>query len=323
MCTYNGARYIEMQLASILNQSRLPDEVVVYDDGSTDGTQNLIKVMTLTSSTQIRLIQGKDKLGVTRNFERAISACKGDLIFLADQDDIWEPEKVSSIVEEFVLNPACGYVFSDAKLVDGEGNALPGTLWNRIGLFDNRLKKYKQGKQMSMLLSGSNFVYGMTMAFRASYINIIMPIVATSASCTHDTWIALVLSGAGHGGIALNYPLVRYRQHATQVVGAGAPVQSRFRSALSSMRSSRKFDSDLPNDLMQIALRISQTACYNSDSIKSASLLEQKAIHLRNRQRASTSELGLRTQLVASEIFSGRYSEFSSSLKTALRDLIS
>jgi hypothetical protein len=322
MCTYNGARHIEMQLASILSQSRRPDELVVSDDGSTDGTQNLIERMALTSATPIHLLHGGDNLGVTRNFERAISACKGDLIFLADQDDIWEREKVSIIVGSFLSNPACGYVFSDANLLDDNGDALPGTLWHRIGLADERLQRYKQGQQIRMLLNGGNFVYGMTMAFRASYLTMIMPIVATSANCTHDTWIALVLSGAGHGGIALECPLVQYRQHSTQVVGAGAPAQSRFRAAYSSIRSTRKFDPELPTDLIQIASRLSQAAGLNPDAITAASLLKQKALHLRNRQRASTSKLWLRLQLVASEIRSGRYSVFSNSLKTALRDLI-
>jgi len=89
------------------------------------------------------------------------------------------------------------------------------------------------------------------------------------------------------------------------------------------MHSPRKFDSQLPADLIQIASRLNHTAGLNQDAIKAASLLNQKALHLRNRQQASAAKFGARLQILVSEIRSGRYVVFSSSLKTALRDLIS
>ena len=99
MVTYNGELFLEEQLDSILNQLKEKDEVVISDDGSKDNTIEIIKNYQEKYSC-IRLVQGPQK-GIKKNVENALKNCKGEYIFLADQDDIWMPHKVDTVLERF------------------------------------------------------------------------------------------------------------------------------------------------------------------------------------------------------------------------------
>lgn len=85
----------------------------------------------------MRLVRNPQTLGCTRNFGQAIALCEGDLIVLADQDDIWKPEKLAVIAHTFAVHPAAGYVFSDAGMVSEAGGRLGLSLWETVG-FDPR-----------------------------------------------------------------------------------------------------------------------------------------------------------------------------------------
>ena len=89
MCTYNGARFLGAQLASVAAQARAPDELVVCDDRSTDETARVVEEFAAAAPFRVRLHVNERNLGTTRNFERAVSLCEGDLIALSDQDDVW------------------------------------------------------------------------------------------------------------------------------------------------------------------------------------------------------------------------------------------
>src|SRR4051794_15860948 len=92
MCTYNGARFIGAQLASVAAQTRTPDELIVCDDRSTDETVAIVQKFADSAPFRVRLHVNEENLGSTKNFERAVSLCEGDLIALCDQDDVWLPE---------------------------------------------------------------------------------------------------------------------------------------------------------------------------------------------------------------------------------------
>ncbi len=122
MCTYNGAEYIVEQLESIAAQTLLPAEIVVSDDGSTDGTIALLKQTwerLAEHSAELRkvtltVVVNKSSLGVTKNFEQAISKTTKQYIFLADQDDLWFPTRLE--VEAAQLADGAGFVFGNAQL---------------------------------------------------------------------------------------------------------------------------------------------------------------------------------------------------------------
>src|SRR5919199_6162917 len=114
MCTYNGERYLQEQLDSIAAQTCLPDELVVCDDRSSDRTLEIIQIFKSKVSFPVHLHINPENLGTIKNFEKAISLCTGDIIVLSDQDDVWKPHKVETILQAFAKNTKAGYVFSNA-----------------------------------------------------------------------------------------------------------------------------------------------------------------------------------------------------------------
>src|SRR5690349_6024675 len=118
LASYNGGRYIREQLDSIARQTRLPDELVISDDASTDSTPEIIEEFARSAPFPVHFLKNSERLGAIGNFEAAIRACKGTIIFLCDQDDVWYPEKVALMEECFIDHPEAGAVFSDGDVVD-------------------------------------------------------------------------------------------------------------------------------------------------------------------------------------------------------------
>lgn len=120
MCTYNGERFLREQLDSIAAQTRLPDEVVVCDDGSTDDTMAILETWAKEAPFEVRIYQNEKNLGYAKNFEKAISLCVNDIIFISDQDDYWMPDKMEVCVQIFAERPDIITVYSNAEMADSE-----------------------------------------------------------------------------------------------------------------------------------------------------------------------------------------------------------
>src|SRR5438105_5737021 len=133
MCTFNGERYLEHQLGSIATQTRVPDELVVSDDGSTDSTMEIIEKVSASGTLPIEISVTPRRLGPTGNYEQAIARCRGDLIILCDQDDVWLPERVARLENVFESSPELGFAFSDAYLVGPDGRRTGDRLWAILG----------------------------------------------------------------------------------------------------------------------------------------------------------------------------------------------
>lgn len=107
MATYNGARYLREQLDSFAAQTRLPDELVVCDDGSSDDTLNILEEFARTAPFQVRIFRNDVNLGYAQNFARALERCVGDLVFLSDHDNVWFEDKID-VKESYALKiPTC------------------------------------------------------------------------------------------------------------------------------------------------------------------------------------------------------------------------
>ena len=321
MGTFNGARHLPAQLDSMVRQTRMPDELIVSDDGSTDATLEIMEAFRSTAPFDVHILHSDGRLGVTRNFERAIAACHGAFIVLSDQDDIWMTDRVERSVAALQAIPDAGYAFSNARIIDEDRSAQSDTLWSRIGLNDARRMRYRSGDQVAVLLNGPNFIYGMAMTIRRAFLADVLPIVARSPSCTHDTWTAFIMSGSGHCGVMIESCLVQYRQHAAQVVGAGSPRATAGGAIRHSLTSERYFDPMFPDDLDAVADRIARS----NDATRSqaAHQMRAKAAHLRVRERAAKLPAARRAIMIGKEFLSGRYSGYSNSWKTVIRDLIS
>ena len=214
MTTCNGERYITEQLDSIARQTRVPDELVVCDDRSDDRTTALVEEFSRRAPFPVRLQINPVRLGSTRNFETAIRACGGDIIFLCDQDDVWYPQKVARIEGCFIEYPSAGAVFTNADVVDADLRPSGLLLWKRVRFSEKEQMQVAASDALSVLLK-HRVVTGATMAFRSAHRDLLLPI---PTQWFHDAWIALLIGTASHL-VPLPEPLIGYRQHGNNQVG--------------------------------------------------------------------------------------------------------
>src|SRR6266498_1559634 len=213
LCTYNGESFLNEQLESILNQTFPVTEIIVCDDGSTDNTVTILRQFERAYSNLFKIYINTENLGVIKNFEKAILLCMGDIIFLADQDDIWEINKVEKCLYFFGNTPEVLGVFTNAEMMEESGQPTNKTLWEVLG-FDN-VKKEMQLKDIFrfMLLYG-NMIAGSCLSIKREAMNLIFPFKYIE-DMWHDEWIAMKL-GEKNKIYFLDEPLIKYRMHNNQ-----------------------------------------------------------------------------------------------------------
>jgi glycosyltransferase involved in cell wall biosynthesis len=216
LCTFNGAEFLAEQLESFRRQTRLPDELIIGDDCSNDETHEIIKDFAEAAPFPVHLKINKKNMGSTENFQQTISRAGGELIFLSDQDDVWQTEKISVMEREFEKNPKLGLVFSDAALIDENSKPLGSNLWDFTFTKSER-SNIKSGKSFETLLRRS-VITGATLAFRGDLRGRILPIPHNIPNLLHDAWIALFCSIISDIKF-VEQPLIGYRQHSSQQIG--------------------------------------------------------------------------------------------------------
>jgi glycosyltransferase involved in cell wall biosynthesis len=219
LCVYNGEKFLAEQLTSIQVQTLPVDEVVICDDCSTDNSIKIIKEFSEKVSFKIHINLNDRQLGSTKNFEKCLSLCKGDIIFLCDQDDYWHPEKVAIQVQYLAENPDKEAVFSDGGIMDGNSERQESTMWDAIMFDEKAQQNWKSGKAYQILYRGY-VVTGATLAIRSRILPKLMPFPDGIKTMIHDSWIALLLSLNNQIGF-VEEKLINYRIHANQQVGFG------------------------------------------------------------------------------------------------------
>jgi len=323
LCTYNGERYLDDQLQSILEQTRKPDELVICDDGSTDGTAEVVRRFIERVPFKVVFLINESNLGSTKNFEKAITQCTGDIIFLADQDDVWLPQKIELTESEFNADENVGLVFSDAELVDGDLRSLNERMWD-YSFPLNRRKKAERSAFYRTLLQ-ANTVTGATAAFRSKFVQEFVPIPDDVPLLIHDGWLALVISFMSEV-VFINKPLIQYRQHTMQQIGVNRSdrqagiTPERLEAGLIESRQHWTV-------LDEISKRVHLVPHFvNSREIEEAigknlSFAAGRVIHLENRSKILNGE-GRRIPIIMRELWTGRYSLYSNGWFSAIKDLI-
>jgi glycosyltransferase involved in cell wall biosynthesis len=313
MCTYNGAQFLSEQLQSIALQARLPDELIVCDDGSSDGTVLLLRAFANQTAFPIRIFCNEERLGPRKNFDKAISLCDGDIIVLSDQDDIWRPEKLAKLADAFDRNPDAVYAFSDADMIEENGKSLGHTLWDAVGLRRN-LNRFSDLGQLRLLLK-QNLIAGASMAFRASFRQIILPI---PSGWMHDYWIVL-LGSALSRGFPVSERLFMYRRHATQV--CGLHKQSFGQAVRESISTGQDASLNKVEQFREIQRRFDVVCALAQCPQDRLELLRQKETHLLKRAALRSARGATRAMGVLAEASTGRYQRFSNSWFSIVRDL--
>ncbi len=223
LCTYNGSRFLREQLQSLANQTLPPFEVVITDDCSTDDTISVI--MEFYNVLNIKVFVNDSPLKVTKNFEKAIALCSGDIILMCDQDDIWHPDKLAKIDSYFQQNPSQSVVFCDADLVDESGVSLDKNFWSVVRFHEPQIQQFKHGNAVEILLAGNRSA-GCMMAFRKELMENIIPFPTQIPLMIHDNWITIVAAMLDKIGM-IEEKLNSYRQHSFQQIGTQAKEASK------------------------------------------------------------------------------------------------
>ncbi|MBI4259642.1 MAG: glycosyltransferase family 2 protein, partial [Actinobacteria bacterium] len=320
LCTYQGARYLPEQLRSLTDQTLPPDEVVVCDDGSTDGTLGLLERFAEEVPFTVNVHRNPERLGSTKNFERGIELAKGELIFLCDQDDAWYPRKLEVMAGVLERDPVAGAAFSDADLMDERSRTRDSRLWETLGFTDEMRERLVE--RPVLVLSRGNVVTGAAMAFRAELRELVLPI---PEGWVQDAWIGLLV-GAVAGLAPIPEPLIRYRLHGGQQIGVPDPMSSAQHLRRRAQVVRRMTKQERPVLLEQSAYfeQALERLGERADRFPAPQdVLEELAAKIRHlRVRGEMREAGHRVRAVAGELAAGRYHRYSNGLASAAKDLL-
>lgn len=204
VASYNGEKYIEDQILSLVHQTYQNIEIIVTDDCSKDTTAEIVKSLS-KEYNNIKFFQNETNLGYQKNFERGILLAKGEYIAISDQDDLWSPKKIATLLEQMGSNIL---VYSNSLLINSDGKNLGITMKEFL-----KIKEFISGKNPYYFIV-DNCVSGHAMMFRSSLVSSIVPI----PDCIiYDRWIALAAS-INAGIKFVDEPLVQHRLHQTNAI---------------------------------------------------------------------------------------------------------
>lgn len=316
LCTYNGARYLSEQLESYARQTRLPDELVVCDDNSSDETTAIIEEFASRAAFPVRLHVNEGNLGYIKNFERAITLCAGDLIFLSDQDDVWHAEKLEIFEQKFNEQPTVGMVFCNANLVGENLEPLGVDVWQWLSLTPEVERAFNAGKGLPKKFN-RNYSPGFTIAFRSKYKDLILPIPDDVLWVLHDYWIALLLTAATKV-LPVSTPLVDYRQHGKQQIGAKPAFAAAEPSPVSGFAEKNNYIFNFARlEALQKRLAEREKEYDLSASLEQAN---ECLRHFQMRDRMQNGGLSQVPNFVR-ELFQRRYHQYSTGFKSVSKDL--
>ncbi len=236
MATFNGERFIAEQLESILYQTRLPNEIVISDDHSTDKTlavaQKILEPACAERGIDLTIVSHDGPAGVSANFHHAVSQTTADVIALADQDDVWHAAKLETLVSHFEALPELLMVHSDADLIDEAGESLGMGVLDSLRITGRERHDLVTSRGIRALVR-RNLVTGQTALIRRSLVELSADI---PEGWVHDEWWALV--AASMDGLLLDPRVFQsYRQHPGNEIGASKSGWDRLKERFSEPQS--------------------------------------------------------------------------------------
>jgi glycosyltransferase involved in cell wall biosynthesis len=267
MTVCNGERFLREQLESLAKQTQLPDELIVFDDQSTDRSMEIVLQFSRESDFTVKIFKNSKRDGFIQNFSNAIKECSGDIIFLCDQDDYWLPQKIELIVTQFLGSAPPLLVTHDAELTDSS--------LCRSGITIS-------GQLAAAGFPATHLHHGCCMAFRREIKSFILPI--PDGESGHDTWthrFALALKSTMY----VDEVLVLYRRHNSTTsnfyLNEAMPVTTlvRFKSKISTILI-RVHPGEACTKRLKLVNNILTRLKENEDLLRSLNL-EKRAVELK------------------------------------------
>lgn len=310
VCTYNGERFLQEQLDSLLAQTQLPDQIVIRDDVSGDRTVEILRAFVPVAEAlgiAVDLQVNPRNVGYRCNFDGALRACTGEVIFLCDQDDVWHADKLARMCAEFEMRPGLLALHTNARLIDGDGKVLPRSLFRSLGIGRRELQRMHRGDALALLLKRV-MITGATMALRRQVLLDALPL--PESGWVHDAWIGTLAATRGHVG-TLPEALVDYRLHSNNQLGLGGndPLPRHERR----MRQ-LKVERVQCDQLLERARSLGMAEHV-------LNLVQQKRSHVMSRAGLASYRLR-RIPTVFAEVVAGNYQRYGRGLLSAGIDLI-
>ena len=215
LATYNGARYLSDQLTSLLGQSLPPARIIISDDGSSDQTLSIVRQFQEQHPGRIVLLTPGPGQGACANFNYLLAASEGRYVCLADQDDVWDRDKLAlSMAQMQALESRWGsatpiLVHTDLRVVDQAlGEICPSFF---------KLQRLNKDRQSLKALMCQSVVTGCTVLVNRPLLDQALPIAKDAVM--HDWWLSLVAAGFGYVGF-IDRATMSYRQHGANTIGA-------------------------------------------------------------------------------------------------------
>lgn len=318
LCTHNGARFLREQVRSICLQTLPPQEIVLSDDASGDGSVDVVRTAVTECAAErpehsvaLRVFENRPALRVVKNFEQAIGACGGDLIALSDQDDVWMPDRLALMAARFDQDPQLLLLHTDARLVGAQREDLGETLFHALEVTSSELERVHAGRAFDVLLR-RNLVTGATTVFRRRLLSDALPL---PVEWVHDEWLGIIASATGRVDL-LEQPLIEYRQHESNQIGARRDTfAQKVRKALASRGNTHTERAVKAELLLARLLQL-------GDRVPSEIIakVRSKIEHQRFRAALPASRIA-RCLPILREAMTGRYDQFGRGLRGVARDL--
>ena len=317
LATHNGEQFVAEQVRSVLAQTQSVAEIVLSDDASQDDTvatvqAELESVATKVHSTpELVVLENQEPLGVSRNFEQAITACKSGLIALSDQDDVWREDKIARILEQLGRHPAALLVFTNARNVDAEGKPLGHTLFEALEMTRSERRKISQGRAFEVLLR-RNLATGATVVFRRELFALASPF---ATDWLHDEWLAIIAAAQDRVAM-IDDTLIDYRQHSANQIG---------QRKMTLAEKSQKFSESFSARCARLLRRAEQLEQFLNEAEgvpeRYRQLALQKLVFEQARSGFPLNRFA-RIPHVFRHLINGNYRRFGTGLKDAVRNLL-
>lgn len=316
LATYQGERFLAQQLESFLAQSRLPDELCISDDGSTDATAQVVAEFSTKAPFAVKFIANSSRGGVNKNFENAVAQCSGDVILFSDQDDVWLPSHIDELVRPMESRPEIVAVASDSQFVDEDLNST-GSTQTQADRFPASLRDatLRMNKNQLRLVLRQNIHSGHGMAFRRSLLTLLLPFTTTFM---YDEWVLVLAAAAGRITYAAQ-PLTLHRQHRNQTLKSRSKGLQTWAAQSKNVSSDQERVQEIKwHELLE---RVREHRDMLPEFAAAERALEEKYQFVARRRRTRHRPLALRVIITVRELALGRYHRLGRGLLTFARDL--